>query len=93
MNLHTLSEFNRSPRKYVQRLKRTGKPETLTIRDQAEVVVQSAEAYQKLLDNADLSKTLPLLQKSLEQAWRGEGRPARTVLNELADEAGIGLKR
>ena len=92
-NIHSLTDFNRNTKEYVQRLKETGEPEVLTVNGQAEVVVQSAVAYQKLLDAAELAETLPILRQSLAEAKRGEGRPARDVLRELAAKAGLELDK
>jgi len=77
---------------HLRHLKASGKPEILTVNGQAEVVVQSAQAYQKLLDDQELLHTLRIIQKGLEQAKRGEGRPMRTFLKEFAKEHGFSLK-
>lgn len=92
-NIRSLTDFNRNTKAHVRRLKQTGKPEVLTVNGQAEVVVQSAAAYQKLIDQAELGKTLVVLRQSLAEAKRGEGRPARQALRELAARAGIDLEQ
>lgn len=90
-NIRSMTDFSRNVKAHLRRLKRTGNPEVLTVNGQAAVVVQSAAAYQKLLDAAELAQTLPILRKSLAEAERGEGRRARDVLHELADRAGFKL--
>ena len=64
----------------------------LTVNGQAEVVIQSAEAYQKLVEDQQLLETLRGISRGLDQAKRGEGRPMRTALEELANKHGISLK-
>ena len=64
----------------------------LTVNGEAEVVVQSAEAYQKLLESHDLLERLRGISRGLDQAKRGEGRPLRSLLDELAKEHGLSLK-
>lgn len=91
-NIHPLSEFNRNSKGFIRRLKRSGKPAVLTVNGEAEVVVQSAEAYQKLLDDQQLLETIRGISRGLEQARRGEGRPMRALLEDLASEHGISLK-
>ena len=91
-NIHSLSEFQRNARKHIRRLKVSGKPAILTVNGQAEVVVQSAEAYQKLLDNQELLESIRGINRGLEQAKRGEGRPLREFIEALAREHGISLK-
>lgn len=91
-NIHSLSDFQRNTKQYLRKLKKSGKPAVLTVNGQAEVVVQSAESYQKLLDENQLLETIRGISRGLEQAKRGEGRPMRTVIEELAKEHRISLK-
>jgi PHD/YefM family antitoxin component YafN of YafNO toxin-antitoxin module len=88
----SVTDFNRNTREHIQWLKETGKPEVLTVNGQAEIVVQSAEAYQKLLDSAELSETLAGIRRGLEQVKRGEARPMREFLEKLAEKHGVSLK-
>ena len=90
-NIYSLSEFQRNTRDHISKLKQTGHPAVLTVNGQAEVVVQSAEAYQKLLDDQELLESIRGVSLGLEQAKRGEGRPIREFLRALASEHGISL--
>ena len=83
-NIHSLSEFQRNTKVLIRKLKKSGKPAVLTVNGQAQVVIQSADAYQQLLDDQQLLETIRGVSRGLEQANRGEGRPLRTLLEELA---------
>lgn len=87
--IHALSEFQRNSKEFIRKLKRSGKPAILTVNGQAEVVIQSAAAYQELLENQEFVETIPGIGRGLEQAKRGEGRPMRTILEEIAANHGI----
>lgn len=91
-NIYSLSEFQRNARDYITKLKKTGDPAVLTVNGQAEVVVQSADAYQKLLDGQNMLDSIRAVSRGLEQAKRGEGRPMREFFESLAKEHGISLK-
>jgi len=91
-NIHALSEFHRNSKTFIRKLKKSGKPAVLTVNGQAEVVVQSAEAYQKLIEDQELLETIRGISRGLEQAKRGEGRAMRIFIEELASEHGISLK-
>jgi prevent-host-death family protein len=91
-NIHPVTDFTRKTKEYIRRLKKTGHPEVLTVNGEAQVVIQSTEAYQKLLDSAALAETLAGIQRGLEEADRGEVRPAREFLRELAAKHGVKLK-
>lgn len=90
--IHSLSDFQRNTRRHINTLKKSGKPSILTVNGQAEVVVQSPAAYQKLLDDHELLETIRGISRGLEQAKRGESRPMRDVLQEIALKHGISLK-
>jgi len=90
--IHSLSDFQRNTKDHIRKLKKTGKPAILTVNGEAEVVVQSAEAYQKLLDDHELLESIRGISRGLEQARRGEGRPMRDFLEALAKEHGLALK-
>ncbi len=91
-SIHPVTDFNRNTKKHIKRLKATGKPEVLTVNGQAEVVVQSAEGYQKLLDAAELAETVAGIRRGLAQAKDGQGRPMRQFLKNLADKHGFSLQ-
>jgi PHD/YefM family antitoxin component YafN of YafNO toxin-antitoxin module len=91
-SIHSLSDFQRNAKQHIRKLKRSGKPAILTVNGQAEVVVQSTEAYQKLLDDRELLESIRGISRGLEQAKRGEGRQMREFLEELAKEHGISVK-
>ncbi|MCK6484485.1 MAG: type II toxin-antitoxin system Phd/YefM family antitoxin [Phycisphaerae bacterium] len=89
--IRSLSDFQRNTRAHIQRLKESGKPEVLTVNGQAELVVQDAGSYQRLMEAADEARFLQALRASIDQADRNEGRPLRDALTELAGGAGISL--
>ena len=55
-DIYSLSDFQRRTREHIRRLKKTRRPEVLTVNGRAELIVQDAVSYQELLD-------------ALEQAW------------------------
>ena len=72
--------------------KKSGKPAVLTVNGAAELVVQSAGAYQKLLDDRELLESIRGIGRGVEQSKQGEGRPMREFLEELAREFKLSLK-
>ena len=91
-NIHSLSDFQRNTKDHIRNLKKSGKPVVLTVNGEAEVVVQSAEAYQRLLDDRELLDSIRSIRRGLEQAKRGEGRAMREFLEALATDYGIPLE-
>ena len=52
-DIGSLTDFTRNTKTHLKRLKRTGRPELLTVNGKAEVVVQSASAYQRLIESLE----------------------------------------
>jgi prevent-host-death family protein len=48
-DIGSLTDFARNTKAHLKRLRRTGRPELLTVNGKAEVVVQSASAYERLV--------------------------------------------
>jgi hypothetical protein len=47
----------------------------LAINGKAELVVQDAKSYQRLLDLADRLETIEAVRAGLKSMWKNEGRP------------------
>jgi len=55
-DIGSLSDFSRNTKAHLKRLRRTGRPELLTVNGKAEVVVQNASAYQRLIESLEKLK-------------------------------------
>ncbi len=55
-DIGSLTDFARNTRAHLKRLKRTGRPELLTVNGKAVVVVQNAAAYQRLIESLEKLK-------------------------------------
>ena len=89
-NIRSLSDFQRNTKQHLQRLKKSGQPEVLTVNGQAELVVQSAAAYQKLLSRIDLADSVAVLRKRIAAEDAGEkGIPADSVVAAVKERLGL----
>ena len=55
-DIGSLTDFNRNTKAHLEKLRRTGRPELLTVNGKAEVVVQSASAYERLIKTLEKLK-------------------------------------
>ena len=55
-DIGSLTNFARNTKAHLKRLKRTGRPELLTVNGKAEVVIQNASAYQLLIESLEKLK-------------------------------------
>ena len=83
-DIHPLTDFKRNTSEFLSQLKATGKPLVLTVNGKAELVVQDAKSYQRLLAVAERLETIEAVKEGLASMRRGEGRPADEVIAELA---------
>jgi prevent-host-death family protein len=82
-DIKPLSNFKRDSGTVIDQLKRTGRPVVLTINGKAEIVVQDAKAYQKLLALLDRAESVSGIRKGLQSLKRGEGIPADQAFQAL----------
>ena len=72
-NIHPLSDFLRNAKSRLQHLKETGAHTVLTVNGQAEAVILSAAAYEKLIEELETEKTQNLAGSvSLEMLRSGQ---------------------
>ena len=67
----------------------TGRPVVLTVNGKAEILMQDASAYQKLLQLADRMEAIQAIRKGMEDARAGRVRDAGEALEELRAELGL----
>lgn len=65
-DIHSLSSFKRNTVEFIEQMKQTGKPVVLTVNGKAELVVQDAESYQKLLDALERLEAIAGIKQGLE---------------------------
>jgi prevent-host-death family protein len=88
-DIQSLSDFKRNTPKYLEQMKRTGRPLVLTINGRAALVVQDAESFQATLEQLAHAEEVAAIRKGVEEFERGEGRPARKALEALRKKHGI----
>jgi prevent-host-death family protein len=82
-DIHPLTDFKRKTPEFLRQLKATGHPLVLTVNGKAELVVQDAKSYQRLLDLAERLETIQAVKEGLASADRGEGRSMDDAFDEL----------
>ena len=85
-DIQSLTDFKKKTSTFIEQLKDTGEPLVLTINGKAELVVQDAASYQKLLDMAEEARVLDGIRRGLEDMKAGRGRPADEVFDDIRRE-------
>ena len=82
-DIRSLSDFQRNAKAHLQKLRRTGKPEVLTVKGEPKVVVQDAAAYEAMLQRLDELEAVTGIQRGIESAKQNKGRPMREFMAEM----------
>jgi len=90
-DIQSLTTFRRRSGDFLKQLRKSKRPVVLTVKGRAAAIVQDAEAYQRLLDIAAAADAREGIRQGLEDARKGQGRPAREFFKEF--EAKYGLSR
>jgi prevent-host-death family protein len=88
----SLTNFKRQTADYLRQLHESGSPMVFTVNGKAEVVVQDAAAYQRLVElaaRADREEMVAAIREGLADAEAGRIKPARKALRTLAKKYGI----
>jgi prevent-host-death family protein len=84
--IDSLSNFKRNTADFLRQLKKSGHPVVLTVNGKAEVVVQDAASYQRLLEISERLETIEALRPAIEEMRAGKGEPANIVFEQLIAE-------
>lgn len=87
-DISSLSDFERDTAGFIRQLKESGDPVVLTVNGQAEVVIQDAASYQKLLDLVERARELEITRRALAEADAGLGRTAAAMSAEMRESLG-----
>ena len=88
-DIHSLTDFKRHTVDFVKQLKKCHRPLVLTVNGRAEVVVQDAQSYQKLLEMAERFEAISAVQEGMAQAGRGEGESLERFDKRMRKKHGI----
>ena len=88
-DIHSLSDFKRNTTGFLKQMRDSGHPVVLTINGKAEIVVQDAASYQKLLDHLDELEALQEIKRGLADVEAGRVTPLEDFEKEFRKKHGI----
>jgi prevent-host-death family protein len=71
-DVESLTAFKRNTTEYVKKIKKSGNPLVLTINGKAELVVQDAESYQRMIEVLDRAEAIEAVGEGLESVRQGK---------------------
>ena len=88
-DIHSLSKFKRNTSEFLEQMRGNGHPLVLTINGKAELVVQDAASYQKLLDRVDELEAIEGIRRGLADVEAGRVTPLREFEKQFRTKHGI----
>ena len=88
-DIRSLSDFKRNTGEFVEQMRGSGHPVVLTINGKAELVVQDAASYQKLLDHVDELEALGGIKRGLADVEGGKVTSLRKFESEFRKKHGV----
>ena len=88
-DIHSLSDFKRNTSDFLDRMRDSGHPLVLTINGKAQLVVQDAASYQKLLERVDEMESLEGIQRGLADFAGGRTTPLKQFEKEFREKRGL----
>jgi prevent-host-death family protein len=71
-DIESLTAFKRNTNEYVKKIKKSGNPLVLTVNGKAEIVVQDAKSYQRMIELVDRAETIEAVREGLESVRQGK---------------------
>jgi prevent-host-death family protein len=88
-DIDSLSNFKRQTSGFLQRMRKSGRPVVLTINGKAELVVQDAASYQRLLELVDRLEAIEGIGRGLDDVAQGKTKPIDKVRQEKKKKYGL----
>ncbi len=82
-DIHSLSDFKRNTSEFLRQTRETGRPVVLTINGKAELVVQDAASYQRMLEMVDRAEAIEGVQRGLDDVAAGRTKPLKQAFAEI----------
>ena len=88
-DVRSLSDFKRNTNAFLNQMRADGNPLMLTINGKAELVVQDAVSYQKLMDRVDELEALQGIKRGVADFEAGRVMPLKQFEREFRAKHGL----
>jgi len=88
-DIHSLTDFQRNARAYIQHVTDTKDPIAITVNGKAEVVVQDAQSYQAMVDQLDRMKLIAAIREAEEDIAAGRVFTSEEVIGGIRQQVGL----
>jgi prevent-host-death family protein len=90
-DMESLSEFRGTTSQFIRQLKASGQPIVLTVNGKAELVVQDAQSYEKLLELVDRLEAIEAIREGLQDEAEGRVVSLEEAMELVRKKHGLSL--
>lgn len=91
-DITSFSQHRRRLRQHLDQARVTGRPIFITSKGEPDGVVLSPEAYDSLVEKAELADSLVMLDRGMEDYRKGRTRPLKEAVVDIAEGLGLNLE-
>jgi PHD/YefM family antitoxin component YafN of YafNO toxin-antitoxin module len=88
-DIHSLTDFTRNAKAYIRHIKESKNPMALTVNGDAQVVVQDAESFQKMVDELEHRRFVAAMRESEEAVNNGQVQDLDKAFADIRGELGL----
>jgi PHD/YefM family antitoxin component YafN of YafNO toxin-antitoxin module len=88
-HIRSVTDFTRNAKAYIQQIRASGSPMALTVNGEAQVVVQDAESFQKMVDELHGARFILAMRESEADVRSGHTENLDEALAKI--RGGLGL--
>lgn len=88
-DIHSLSDFQRNAKTYIQQVTSTKNPIAITVNGSAEVVVQDAASYQGMVDRLEKAELVASLKAAMGEMDQGGSLSLEEFKCEVNERYGV----
>ncbi|MBS1701517.1 MAG: type II toxin-antitoxin system Phd/YefM family antitoxin [Armatimonadetes bacterium] len=88
-DIHSLTDFTRNAKGYIQKIQETKNPIAITINGNAEVVVQDAQAYQAMVDELEHSRFVAAIREGEKAVRDGQVKDVDQSFSDIREKLGL----
>ena len=88
-DIHSVTDFTRNAKTYINQVKETRKPIALTVNGEAEVVIQDAQSYQEMVDALEHAEFVAAIRQGEADIAAGRVHNIDEVFEPLLAKYGL----
>jgi PHD/YefM family antitoxin component YafN of YafNO toxin-antitoxin module len=85
-DIHSVTDFTRNVKSYIQQIKTSKNPMALTVNGDAQVVVQDAESFQSMMDELQQTRFIAAMREAEVAVKNGETQEWNVAVHEIRQE-------